>query len=98
MTSGRLMATAKATACEPSHCLSMVGLPFCGVLFDYFVGLPSRILVALRDRTLEFLTDGRLHGVERDESSRSGEGTQLRHVGYRAPDVFDGQFGRADGQ
>src|SRR5659263_414552 len=93
MTSGRLKATACATAYEPSHCLSMVSLRQFFLFHDDLKGLAGSGHVALRDATVKLLLDCCLHGFQGDEAAQGGKCTEQRYIGHGAVHVFHGQFG-----
>src|SRR5450756_1180507 len=88
------MATATATACEPSHCLSMVCLRLQFLSLDDLISLAGGVNIALRDGTLELLSNCGLYCVQRNEPAHRRKRTQQGHIGYGSPHVFHRQFGR----
>src|SRR5438874_8320694 len=63
ITSGRHRATACATACEPSHCSSIVYLHEGFLLANDPVRIVGGGDVLSRDRAAELFADGSLHGL-----------------------------------
>src|SRR4051794_238509 len=86
MTSGRHMATASATATEPSICLSNETLLPLGE--DQMVCGARGLHVAVGDVPGEALADRVLERGERDDARRRGECAEQRRAGHRPAEVL----------
>src|SRR6266511_1421433 len=95
MTSGRHIATAAATAWEPSICLSTGELRSVGDDGERGLG---RTGVALAHLAGELLANRRRQRGQRDDLGERDESAEERRVGERAADVLARQHGRGQGE
>src|ERR1700693_5729183 len=86
MTCGRQSATASATACEPSVCLSI----------DRFLRLDRKLKrfrgggdILLGDHSGKFLADRRKDRCQRDHAGDRGEPSEERRIRHRAADMLE---------
>src|SRR5665811_1542369 len=91
ITSGRQSATARATAWDPSICLSIGETP--PLLYDVLEGIRSCHGIGIADRTREPLPDGTDHRGERDDPGQRCEPAEQRRIGERAPEALPGEVG-----
>src|SRR6185369_3404501 len=96
MTSGRQSATASATACEPSVCLSIGDLD--ERVADGLVGLGGGGDVAVGDLAGELVADRVRDGVERDDPGERGEAAEQHRVRQRPAEVLERDLGRGHRQ
>src|SRR5881394_2212021 len=96
MTSGRQSATASATACEPSVCLSM-GQSFQFATHDV-VGLGRGGDIVLGHGAGKLGADRVRDGVERDEARQGGEAAEQHRVGQRPAEVLARDLGGGHGE